>query len=105
MALTSDIWSNGTSHDYIGVCSHYVDNDWNIEKRVIRFRLMDEGHNRERIAQHILQVLNDYGVTSQVISITMYNVSANDRAITILRGELNPISIHSICTTVASQTS
>ena len=48
--LTSDIWSSGTSHDYIGVCCLYVDKDWNVEKRVIKFRLMDEGHNREHIS-------------------------------------------------------
>ena len=62
---------------------------------------MEEGHSREIIAQQILQVVNDYGVTGRVISITMDNASANDRAINILRGALNPISypyfFHSRC--------
>ena len=84
MALTSDIWSSGASHDYIGVCSHFIDRDWNVEKRIIGFRVMEEGHSGEMIAQQILQVVNDYGVTGRVISITMDNASANDRAINIL---------------------
>ena len=47
---------------------------------------MDEVNSGERKAQQILQVqaVNDYGVTGRVISITMDNASANDRAITIL---------------------
>ena len=103
VALTSDIWSGGASHDYIGVCCHYIDRDWNVEKRIIGFRAMEEGHSGEMIAQEILAVVNDYGVTGRVISITMDNASANDRAINILRGALNPISypyfFHSRCVT------
>ena len=76
-ALTSDILSSRMSHNYIGVCSHYVDN-WNVEKRLIGFRLMDVGHNGELIAEQILQVVNDYNITSLVISITMDNASVND---------------------------
>ena len=53
---------------------------------------MEEGHSGEMIAQQILQVVNDYDVTGRVISITMDNASANDRAINILRRALNPIS-------------
>ena len=101
MALTSNIWSSGTSYDYIGVCCQYIDKDWNVEKRIIGFILIDEEHSKEMIAQQILQVVNDYGVTGRVISITMDNASVNDRAITILRGALNPIShpyfFHSRC--------
>ena len=101
MALTSDVWSSGASHDYIGVYCHYIDNDWNVEKRIIGFRVIEEGHSGEMIAQQILQVVNDYGIARRVISITMDNASANNRAITILRGALNPIShpyfFHSRC--------
>ena len=57
VALTSDVWSSGASHDYsglshdyIGVCCHYIDRDWNVEKRIIGFRVMEEGHNGEMIA-------------------------------------------------------
>ena len=38
VALTSDVWSSGASHDYIGICCHYIDKNWNIEKRIIGFR-------------------------------------------------------------------
>ena len=64
MALTSDIWSSGTSHNYIGIYSHYMDKDCNVEKRLIGFKAMDVGHSEEPIAEQILQVVNDYGVTS-----------------------------------------
>ena len=101
MALTSDIWSSGTSHDYICICSHFIDKDWNVQKRLIGFKVMDECHSGEQIVEQILKAINDFEVTGRIISITMDNASANDRAINILRGELNPMSdpffFHSRC--------
>ena len=101
VALTSDVWSSGTSHDYICICSHFIDKDWNVQKRLIGFKVMDEGHSKEQIADQILKAINDFGVTSRIISIIMDNASANDRAINILRRELNPMSdpffFHSRC--------
>ena len=37
VALTSDVWSSGTSHDYICICSHFIDKDWNVQNRLIGF--------------------------------------------------------------------
>ena len=82
--LTSDVWSSGISHDYICICSHFIDKDWNVQKRLIGFKVMDEGHSREQIADKILQAINDFGVTRRFIFITIDNASANDRAINIL---------------------
>ena len=101
VALTSDVWSSGTSHDYICICSHFIDKYWTVQKRLIGFKVMDEGHSGEQIADKILKAINDFGITSRIISITMDNASANDRAINILRRELNPMSdplfFHSRC--------
>ena len=52
---------------------------------------MDEGHSGEQIVVQILKAINDFGVTSRIISIIMDNASANDQAINILRRELNPM--------------
>ena len=99
--LTSDVWSSGISHDYICICSHFIDKDWNVQKRLIGFKVMDESHSGKQIADQILKAINDFGVSSQIISITMDNASAYDRAINILRRELNPMSdpffFHSRC--------
>ena len=78
-----------------------MDKDWNVEKRLIGFKLIDGGHSEERTAEQILQAIKDFGITGRIISITMDNASANDRAINILRGTLNPVSdqffFHSHC--------
>jgi hypothetical protein len=35
VALTSDIWSVNAKEDYISVVAHYMNADWELQKRVI----------------------------------------------------------------------
>jgi hypothetical protein len=39
VSLTSDIWSGNAKEDYISVVAHYVSADWEIQKKVVGFRL------------------------------------------------------------------
>jgi hypothetical protein len=60
VALTSDIWSGNAKEDYLSVVAHYVNVDWQLEKRVIGLRLIDVSHNAKNIAGHITSVLADF---------------------------------------------
>jgi hypothetical protein len=82
--LTSDIWSGNAKEDYLSVVFHFVNDDWELEKRVIGMRFIDCSHTGANIIEHILQVISEYGMTSKVSSITLDNASANACALTQL---------------------
>ena len=44
VALTSDIWSGNAKEDYISVVAHYVNADWELQKKVIGLRLIEVKH-------------------------------------------------------------
>jgi hypothetical protein len=44
VCLTSDIWSDNAKEDYLSVVVHFVTTDWELEKRIIGFRLIDCSH-------------------------------------------------------------
>jgi hypothetical protein len=48
VALTLDIWSGNVEEDYISVVAHYVNADWELQKRVIGFRLIEVKHSGEK---------------------------------------------------------
>ena len=50
VALTSDVWSGRAKQDYVSVVVHYVDGDWNLQKRIIGFPLLDVTHNGRNIS-------------------------------------------------------
>jgi hypothetical protein len=39
VTLTSDIWSGNAKQDYLSVVDHFVNFDWQLEKRIIGLRL------------------------------------------------------------------
>jgi hypothetical protein len=87
VALTSDTWSGNAKEDYLSVVAHYVNVDWQLEKRIIGLRLIDVSHNVDNIVERITAVISEYALTDKIFSITLYNASANTVAI----GKLSPL--------------
>ena len=73
VAITSDIWSGNAKEDYLSVVSHFGNSDWLLEKRILGMRLIDVSHNGDNIAEHVHAVLEEYGLTEKVISVTLDN--------------------------------
>ena len=89
VSLTSGIWSGNAKEDYLSVVAHYVNPDWHLEKRVIGFRLIDESHSGDNIVERISAVLDEYGLTAKVFSVTLDSASSNNKAIETLAPELS----------------
>jgi len=87
VAITSDIWSGKAKEDYLSVVAHFINADWQLEKRVLGLRLIDVSHNAENIAERVASVLAEYGILNKVFSVTLDNASANKNAM----DRLNPI--------------
>ena len=80
VCLTSDIWSGNAKEDYISVVAHYINSDWQLEKRVLGLVLIDVSHNGQNIADRIASVLADYGLSEKVLAVTLDNASSNASA-------------------------
>ena len=89
VALTSDIWSGRAKQDYVSVVAHYVDGDWNLQKRIIGFSLLDVAHNGRNISDRVLNVLVNFDIHKRIIAITLDNASANNIAIELMRPNLS----------------
>ena len=84
VALTSDIWCGNTKEDYISVVAHYVNADWELQKKVIGLRLIEVSHSGENIASRIAAVVEEYGLIDKIFSVTLDNASFNARAMNTL---------------------
>ena len=51
VGLTSDIWFGNAKEDYLSVVCHYVNSDWQLEKRVLGLSLIDVSHSGDNIAE------------------------------------------------------
>ena len=80
VCLTSDIWSGNAKEDYISVVAHYINSDWQLEKRVLGLVLIDVSHNGQNIADRVASVVADYGLSEKVFAITLDNALSNASA-------------------------
>jgi hypothetical protein len=88
VSITSYIWSGNAKEDYLSVVAHYVNPNWQLEKRVIGFRLIDESHFGDNIVERVSVVLDEYGLMAKVFSVTLDNASSNNKAIETLAPNL-----------------
>ncbi|KAL0444205.1 UNVERIFIED_CONTAM: putative AC transposase [Sesamum latifolium] len=63
--------------------AHWIDNDWELQKRIIIFCIV-ENHKGETIGKQIEECLHEWGI-DKVCTITVDNASSNDRAIAHLK--------------------
>jgi hypothetical protein len=101
-ALTSDIWtSSHQKTSYISVVAHYLNNSYCLNKRVIGFRVMNDSHTGTAIANHILEVVNDFEIKNNILSIPLDNASSNTNEIEVLTPQLQTYNagyvIHQRC--------
>ena len=53
-----------------------LDSDWKLQKRILGFHPMDFQHTAENIYLVIISILQTYGITQRILSITSNNVLA-----------------------------
>jgi hypothetical protein len=79
------------------VVVHFVTVDWELEKRIIGFRLIDCSHSRVNIAKRISLVLSEYDLTSKVLSVTLDNASSMDYLTPSLSSYVGSNLLHHRC--------
>jgi hypothetical protein len=82
--LTSNIWSGNAKEDYISVVAYYVSADWELQKKVVGFRLIEVKHSGKNIAERIASVVEEFGLIDKVFAVTLDNASSNSKAMETL---------------------
>ncbi|KMT19294.1 hypothetical protein BVRB_1g013000 [Beta vulgaris subsp. vulgaris] len=89
ICLTTDNWkSSHTWQHYICITVHFVDNDWKLHKRILKFKALSPPYDGESISEEIYMFLNHWRIDDKVLSVTVDNASYNDAMITHLRSRL-----------------
>ena len=57
--------------------AHYVSADWELQKRVIGFRLIEVKHSGENIAERIVSVVEEFGLIDKIFVVILDNASSN----------------------------
>lgn len=87
VCLTTDTWTSGQNLSYMCLTAHFIDDDWNLHKRIINFCPIG-GHSGELIGRAIEKCLIEWNLKN-ILTVTVDNASSNDVAIQYLKRRLN----------------
>jgi hypothetical protein len=60
------------------VTAHYVDDEWKLFKRIIKFTLVESPHDGRTMFNALLRTLQDWNIENKVFAITLDNAFVND---------------------------
>ncbi|KAL0303202.1 UNVERIFIED_CONTAM: Zinc finger BED domain-containing protein RICESLEEPER 2 [Sesamum radiatum] len=83
VCLTTDTWTSLQNLNYMCHTAHWIDSDWELQKRIINFCIV-ENHKGETIEKQIEECLYKWEI-DKVCTITVDNASSNVKAIAHLK--------------------
>ncbi|KAG8478905.1 hypothetical protein CXB51_028764 [Gossypium anomalum] len=90
ICLTSDNWnSEHTNDEYICITAHWIDKDWKLQKRIIRFRALFPPYDGLNILDELVLCLSQWGIDKKIFSITLDNASYNIVLISCLKNRFH----------------
>jgi hypothetical protein len=89
IALTTNLWTASDLMGYMVVTAHYINNNWNLIKKIIGFQPLPPPHTGKSIADCVTQTLLDWNAVRKVAFFTLDNASSNNLAISQLQQFLN----------------
>lgn len=86
ISLTTGMWKS--SHqvvEYMVITGHYIDLNWNLQKRVLSFVKVPAPRRGVDVASAIFKCLKAWGIENKIFSVTVDNASYNDSCLRTLR--------------------
>uniref|UniRef100_A0A803M5D0 BED-type domain-containing protein n=1 Tax=Chenopodium quinoa TaxID=63459 RepID=A0A803M5D0_CHEQI len=89
ISLTSDCWTSITTDGYMSLTAHFVDNQWNLQKKILNFRFLPPPHTGVHMSDHVYDLLKEWGIQKKIMCITLDNASSNDVFADVIKNELD----------------
>ena len=89
VSITSDGWTSITGDSYLCVTVHWIDNVFNLHKRIIAFDVMDESHSGINIYNRMNGTLKEFNLDDKVFTISFDNATANTKCIEHVKKNYN----------------
>ena len=86
LSLTTDTWTSVQNINYMVVTAHFVDSGWNMQKRILSFKVIPN-HQGTSIGKLLEDCLLEWEV-QRVLTISVDNASANKVAVDYIREKM-----------------
>ncbi|XP_048611772.1 zinc finger BED domain-containing protein RICESLEEPER 2-like [Brassica napus] len=89
VCLTTDLWRAITIEGYLCLTAHYIDEDWNLQAKILAFTAFPPPHSGIVIAVKLIELLKEWGLEKKVFCLTVDNASSNDSMQSIMKRQMH----------------
>ncbi|KAL6613903.1 hypothetical protein ACP70R_036173 [Stipagrostis hirtigluma subsp. patula] len=88
ISLTMDLWTSNQTLGYICITCHYLDHDWKMHKRILKFSFMKSPHTGIAMFNAVLKSMQEWNIEDKLFAITLDNASNNNAMMKLLKDNL-----------------
>ncbi|MBW0460550.1 hypothetical protein O181_000265 [Austropuccinia psidii MF-1] len=77
ISFTTNCWTSPNVTAFMAVTGHYLDPNFNLKSILLGLMEIEGNHSGISLANHFLQVINRYKISTKIICITTNNASVN----------------------------
>lgn len=88
ICLTSSTWKSDSDDHFNCVTTHFIDHEWRLQRRILRFKLMPPPYDSLSVADEIALCMVQWNIEHKVFSVTLENLSSDDCVADMLRSRL-----------------
>ncbi|KDP42662.1 hypothetical protein JCGZ_00166 [Jatropha curcas] len=89
ISLSANTWSAEDNAQYLCLAANYVDEAWQLKKKILNFILVDPTHTDDVHSEVIMSCLMDWDIDRKLFSMTFDSHSANDNVVHRIRDRLS----------------
>ena len=88
VSLTADLWSSNQNLGYLGVMAHFIDEEFELQKKIISFKQISFPHTSYTVHDGITSCLVEWDLVGHLFTLTLDNATVNNRAVKDMRDAL-----------------
>ncbi|KAL3499859.1 hypothetical protein ACH5RR_038952 [Cinchona calisaya] len=77
ICLVFDLWSSCTTDGCLALTTHYIDEEWVLQKQILNFCHIPPPHNDAILATGLMDLLREWGIEKKLFTLTMDNAAYN----------------------------
>lgn len=89
ISVSADIWSASEGVSYLSLTAHFIDDSWQLKKRLLNFIVIEASHTEDMLSEVIMTSLMDWDIDRKLFSMTCDGNLTNDNIVCAIRDRLS----------------
>ncbi|KAF3529067.1 hypothetical protein DY000_02043037 [Brassica cretica] len=90
--LSVEMWSSRDNASYVCLASHYIDEEWRLQRTVLNFITLDPSHTEDMLSEVIIRCLMEWSLESKLFAVTFDSFSVSDEIVLRIKDHMSQSS-------------